>query len=52
MPDVTKEAQATMINTNNLAVDNRTNEVINGFATEFQLKNSDAAKTSTALLTA
>lgn len=52
MADIKPEAKATMINTNNLAVDNRTNEIIKGFATEFQLKNSDAAKTSTALLTA
>jgi hypothetical protein len=52
MPDVTKEAQATMINTNNTAVDNRTNEIIKGWATQYQLENTDAAKTSTALLTA
>lgn len=52
MADIKPEAKATMINTNNLAIDNRTNEIIKGFATEFQLKNSDAAKTSTALLTA
>lgn len=52
MPDVTKEAQATMINTNNLMVDNATLNRLKGWGVQTELENSDAAKTSTALLTA
>jgi hypothetical protein len=52
MPDVKKEAQATMINTNNLMVDNATLSRLKGWGVQTELENSDAAKTSTALLTA
>lgn len=52
MPDVRKEAQATMINTNNLMVDNATLNRLKGWGVQTELENSDAAKTSTALLTA
>lgn len=50
--DIKTEAKATIINTNDTAIDNRTNEIIKGWVTQYQLENTDAAKTSTALLTA
>lgn len=52
MSDVKAEAKATMINTNNLTVDNATLNRLKGWGVQTELENSDAAKTSTALLTA
>jgi hypothetical protein len=51
MADVTSEAKATMINTNNLSVDARTLSTLQSWGVEAALEKSDAAKTSTALLT-
>jgi hypothetical protein len=52
MADVKPEAKATMINTNNLTVDARTLSTLQSWGVQDALEKSDAAKTSTALLTA
>jgi len=52
MADVKTEAKATMINTNDLTVDARTLSTLQSWGVQDALEKSDAAKTSTTLLTA